>query len=208
MIEWKIDKVACGYEEAMHTMEQRVQAISTGQAPELVWFLEHPPLYTCGSSGDPAQEILKGVSLPVYHTGRGGRVTYHGPGQRIIYALIHLKKRHNDLRRYVSDLENWIILALKDFGIDACRREGRIGVWVPRKDGRDDKIAAIGVRVRRGITMHGFALNINPDLSYYKYIIPCGILEHGITSMHQLGVEASREEVDKALRTHGAFLFK
>jgi len=178
--------------------------IHAGNAPETVWLLEHPPLYTAGTSADPT-ELLDNNRFPVYSTGRGGRYTYHGPGQRVAYAMLDLKHRGGDVRRYVRDLEQWIIDTLAQFAIIGERREGRVGIWVTRGAPanplhREDKIAAIGVRVRHWIAYHGISLNVEPDLEHFGGIVPCGIDEHGVTSLWDLGQTASMPEVDLALR--------
>lgn len=186
-------------------MERRVAAIEAGAAPELLWLLEHPHLYTGGTSAD-AHELLDPHSLPVYSTGRGGRYTYHGPGQRVIYALCDLRRRDRDVRAHVWRLEEWVIRALRELGVTGERREGRIGIWVAR-DGQEEKIAAIGVRVRRWITFHGLALNVNPDLSKYRGIVPCGLGDFGVTSLHALGVRVSMSETDAAFRRSAKDLY-
>jgi lipoyl(octanoyl) transferase len=186
-------------------MERRVAAIEAGTAPELFWLLEHPPLYTTGTSAT-ADEVLDARELPVFETGRGGRTTYHGPGQRVIYALCDLRKRDKDVRAHVARLEEWVILTLAGFGIAGERRQGRVGIWVAH-DGIEEKIAALGVRVRRWIAYHGLALNVHPDLSHYKGIVPCGLPDFGVTSMHALGVKARMVEVDAAFRRGKEGLF-
>lgn len=196
-------------------MEDRVAAIVAGQAGELLWLLEHPPLYTAGTSAK-IEDLLVPDRFPVFKSGRGGQYTYHGPGQRIGYVLLDLKRRAlpaPDVRCYVSALEDWLITALASFGVFAERREGRVGLWVKRptlgaKVGGEDKIAAIGVRVRHWVTFHGVALNVNPDLSHYAGIVPCGVREHGVTSLHALGIKASMTEVDAALERAFAATFK
>tara|TARA_B100000427_G_scaffold270880_1_gene237639 strand:+ start:704 stop:1396 length:693 start_codon:yes stop_codon:yes gene_type:complete len=203
-IEWRISDFPVAYEEAVAVMEDRVAQIRAGTAPEMVWLLEHPPLYTAGTSADPS-ELTDPDRFPVHHTGRGGRYTYHGPGQRVGYVMLDLKKRGEDVRAFVCDLENWIIQALAQFNIIGERRDGRVGIWVSRgapgsKLYREDKIAAIGVRLRKWVTFHGVALNIEPDLSHFDGIVPCGIAEHGVTSLVDLGVTASTPEVDVVLR--------
>lgn len=197
-LEWKTDSGLVEYENAQHWMDSRVKALQNSDAPECVWLLEHPPLYTKGSSGKDT-DILGSASLPVYNTGRGGQVTYHGPGQRIAYVMIDLKPRYLDIRRYVFELEEWIIQTLAAFDVKGERRQGRIGIWV-QKNGQDHKIAAIGVRVQKWVTSHGIALNINPDLSAYKNIIPCGLSQYGVTSLADLGLNVSLEDVDRVLR--------
>jgi lipoyl(octanoyl) transferase len=198
-IEWRVSEQAAEYLAAVAEMERRVAAIRSGMAPELVWLLEHPALYTAGTSARD-DELLQPDRLPVYRSGRGGRYTYHGPGQRIAYVMLDLRRRGQDVRCYVHQLEEWIIGVLANFGIRGERRAGRIGIWVARNDGREDKIAAIGVRVRQWVTYHGIALNVNPELDHYQGIVPCGIAEHGVTSLAELGVDATVEEVDMPLR--------
>jgi lipoyl(octanoyl) transferase len=191
------------YDMAVEAMERRIAAIRAGTAPELVWLLEHPPLYTAGTSARP-EDLLEPGRLPVHKSGRGGQYTYHGPGQRIGYVLLDLDRRGRDIRCHVWRLEEWILAALAHFGIRGERRAGRVGVWIPRPDGRDDKIAAIGVRVRHWVSYHGVALNVDPDLDQYRGIIPCGIAPetsgHGVTSLARLGVTASIAEIDAILR--------
>jgi lipoyl(octanoyl) transferase len=199
--EWRVSSAPVPYPEALAEMERRVDLIEKGLAPELFWLLEHPPLYTAGTSADPA-ELTDPERFPVFKTGRGGRYTYHGPGQRVIYALCDLRKRDRDVRQHVCRLEEWVIRTLAEFGIKGERREGRIGIWVEH-NGKEEKIAAIGVRVRRWITYHGLALNVNPELSHFGGIVPCGLPEFGVTSLRDVGVDASMEEVDAAFRRAG-----
>ncbi len=201
--EWRIAPAALGYEEAVATMEARVAAIDADKAAELVWLVEHPPLYTAGTSAKP--EDLLDPRFPVHRTGRGGQLTYHGPGQRVAYVMLDLKTRTQDLRAYVCALEGWIMRALGEFGVAAERRPGRVGLWVALDrfggaPGAEAKIAAIGVRVRRWITFHGAAINVAPDLSHYAGIVPCGIRDHGVTSLAALGVDATMADLDDALR--------
>jgi len=203
-VEWRVSATPLPYPETLATMEQRVAAIAEGKAAELIWLLEHPPLYTAGTSA-AHDELLEGARFPVYETGRGGRYTYHGPGQRVIYALCDLRKHNRDVRQHVCRLEEWMIRVLADFGIKGERREGRIGIWVEHNGG-DLKIGAIGVRVRKWVTYHGLALNVNPDLSHFSGIVPCGLQEFGVTSMHALGVTAKMAEVDEAFRQQAAGL--
>jgi lipoyl(octanoyl) transferase len=202
-IEWRRGDAPVPYDMAVEAMERRIAAIRAGTAPELVWLLEHPPLYTAGTSARP-EDLLEPGRLPVHKSGRGGQYTYHGPGQRIAYVLLDLDRRGRDIRCHVWRLEEWIIAALAHFGIRGERRAGRVGVWIPRPDGRDDKIAAIGVRVRHWVSYHGVALNVDPDLDQYRGIIPCGIAPeisgHGVTSLARLGVTASMAEIDAILR--------
>jgi lipoyl(octanoyl) transferase len=197
-LEWLKSTDPVAYPEAVKMMEDRVAAIHAGEKPEAVWLLEHPPLYTAGTSAAPA-ELVDPERFPVYATGRGGRYTYHGPGQRVGYVMLDLSKRKNDIRAFVRDLEEWIIQTLAVLGVTGERRDGRVGIWVVRKDGREDKIAAIGVRVRRWITFHGIALNVAPDLDHFSGIVPCGIDGFGVTSLRDLGIDAAMEEVDQIL---------
>jgi lipoyl(octanoyl) transferase len=199
-IEWRISATPVDYEAAVAEMEGRVAAIREGTAPELVWLLEHPPLYTAGTSARE-EELLDPGRLPVHRTGRGGRYTFHGPGQRIAYVMLDLTRRDRDVRCHVHRLEEWMIRTLAQFGVCGERRAGRVGIWVVRPDGGEDKIAAIGVRVRRWVTYHGVALNVAPDLDHYRGIVPCGIAEHGVTSLAALDVAATMAEIDTALRT-------
>lgn len=198
-MDWIIEKAPVPYETALSFMEERVAGIHQGTADEAVWLLEHPPLYTAGTSADPS-DLLEPDRFPVYDAGRGGQYTYHGPGQRVAYVMINLKERGGDVRRYVHDLEEWIIRTLARFGVKGERREGRIGIWVTRDGDREDKIAALGVRVRRWVAFHGIAINVAPDLSHFAGIVPCGIQEHGVTSLKDLGVEATLDEVDAYLK--------
>ena len=202
-IEWRCGDDPVPYDEAVEAMERRVAAIRDGRSPELVWLIEHPPLYTAGTSARP-EDLLDPDRLPVYRSGRGGQYTYHGPGQRIAYVLLDLDRRSRDVRCHVWRLEEWIIAALARFDVTGERRDGRVGVWIAGRDGHDDKIAAIGVRVRHWVSYHGVALNVDPDLDHYRGIIPCGIAPeisgHGITSLARLGINASMPEIDTALR--------
>jgi len=203
-LEWRQSDHPVPYPEALAGMEARVAAIRAGTAPELVWLLEHPPLYTAGTSARP-EDLLETARFPVFEAGRGGQYTYHGPGQRVGYVMLDLQTRKPDVRAFVHDLEEWLIRTLAAFGIKGERREGRVGIWVDKRPygglpGQEDKIAALGVRVRRWVTFHGVALNLEPDLGHFGGIIPCGIREHGVTSMHALGILATMDEVDMALR--------
>ena len=198
-VSWDVSDAAVDYLDAVRRMEERVEDIRAERAGELVWLLEHPPLYTAGTSATPS-DLLDPGRLPVFATGRGGQYTYHGPGQRIGYAMLDLKVRGVDIRAYVARLEDWLIATLARFGIRGERRAGRIGIWVDRGGGREDKIAAIGVRVRHWVTYHGVALNVDCDLSHFAGIVPCGIRGHGVTSLSDLGVACSMAEVDAALR--------
>jgi len=197
-VEWRAAAGLVAYQEAVAAMEARVAAIHAGTAPELVWLVEHPPLYTAGTSAAPA-DLLEPGRLPVFKTGRGGQYTYHGPGQRIAYVMLDLTRRGRDVGCHVWRLEEWMIRVLARFGIVGERREGRVGVWVVNGE-REDKIGAVGVRVRHWVTYHGLALNVAPDLANYAGIVPCGIAEHGVTSMAALGVRATLADVDAALR--------
>ena len=204
-VEWRREASPVGYPDALEAMERRVAAIRAGTAPELVWLLEHPPLYTAGTSARP-EDLRPGAAFPVFATGRGGQFTYHGPGQRIAYAMLDLRRRGQDVRTYVRDLEAWVIAALARLGVEGERREGRVGIWVdrgphPLGGRREDKIAAIGVRVRHWVTFHGLSLNVSCDLSHFSGIVPCGIsdLRYGVTSLRALGIDASMEQVDEAL---------
>jgi len=198
LIEWKSQKEWISYPEALNLMEQHVKALQDQKACESIWLIEHPPLYTLGSRGQE-KDVFPSAKFPTFKSGRGGQVTYHGPGQRVVYVMLDLNTRYKDLKRYVFNLEEWIILVLRHFDIQGERREGRIGIWVQKK-GKDHKIAAIGVRVQKWVTSHGFALNVDPDLGAYKDIIPCGLSQYGITSLQDLGVRASMSEVDRILR--------
>ena len=204
-IEWRVSAEPVPYEEALAFMEQRAAAIREGSARECIWLLEHPPLFTAGTSADPA-ELLDASDLPVFEAGRGGRYTYHGPGQRVGYVMLDLEKRGKDIRRFVHCLEGWMIDTLADFGVDAHRAPGRIGIWVGEGP-NEAKIGALGVRVKRWVTLHGFALNIAPDLSHYRGIVPCGISDFGVTSLAEYGKQIPLTRVDAALkRSFTAFL--
>ena len=204
-IEWRISDSPVPYPEAVEAMEARVAAIRAGTARELVWLLEHPPLYTAGASAR-AGDLLQPDRFPVHASGRGGQYTYHGPGQRVAYVMLDLKRREPDLRRFVHDLEEWVIRTLARFNVRGERRDGRIGIWVARPGGREDKIAAVGVRVRHWVSYHGIAVNLDPELEHFTGIVPCGIAPDagfGVTSLHDLGLLVSMAELDAALQ--GAF---
>ncbi|MGE3289837.1 MAG: lipoyl(octanoyl) transferase LipB [Geminicoccaceae bacterium] len=205
-VEWRTSPGLVPYPEALRAMEERAAAIRDLGARELVWLLEHPPLYTAGTSADPG-ELLDAARFPVFSAGRGGRYTYHGPGQRIVYVMLDLKRRGGDIRRYVHDLEELAIRTLAAFGVRGERREGRVGIWVVRPEG-EAKIGAIGVRVRRWVSYHGLALNLRPDLTHFQGIVPCGISEYGVTSLEALGVRVELAELDAALRRSFADLFE
>ncbi|MCB9979270.1 MAG: lipoyl(octanoyl) transferase LipB [Rhodospirillales bacterium] len=200
-LSWVVSGSFVSYPLAMDLMERAVESAVAGRSAGRIWLLEHPPVYTAGRSARP-EELLE-ARFPVYETGRGGRYTYHGPGQRVVYVVADLRTLYGDvdIRRYVRDLENWIIRALTRFGILGERREGRVGIWVGGADGRDYKIASIGVRVRRGVAYHGFAINVDPDLSHFSGIIPCGMADHGVASLSSLlGRKVPMAEMDRALR--------
>ena len=205
-IEWRTSGERVDYALAVAEMEARVQAIRAGTASELVWLLEHPPLYSAGTCARD-EELLEPARLPVHRSGRGGRWTYHGPGQRVAYVMLDLTRRRLDVHCFVDHLEDWGIRALAHFGVKGERRPGRVGVWV-RDGGGEAKIAAIGVRVRRGVTYHGIAFNVDPDLSHYRGIVPCGIAGYGVTSLAALGIGATAADVDAALRSGFAQAFE
>jgi lipoyl(octanoyl) transferase len=179
-------------------MDAEVARITAGETPELVWLLEHPALYTAGTSAKRA-DLVDAGRFPVFESGRGGQFTYHGPGQRVAYVMLNLKKRGGDIRAFVATLERWIVLTLAELGVDAAPREDRIGVWVARP-GREDKIAALGIRVRRGVSFHGISINVCPDLSHFDGIIPCGVTEHGVTSFKDLGCDIQMNDLDMVLQ--------
>jgi len=204
-IQWRRDYAPVPYRQALVEQEARNAAIAAGKAGELVWLLEHPPVYTAGTSA-PASELLE-ARFEVVETGRGGRYTYHGPGQRVGYVLLDLTTRGRDVRGFVHALEGWVIATLAEFGVDSWRADGRIGIWTRDVDGSEAKIGAIGVRIRRWVTMHGFAVNLDPDLTHFRGIVPCGIADYGVTSLKKLGIEVAPQEWDEALqRRAGEFL--
>ncbi len=200
--DWAVSDGLVSYPQAMSIMSARAAAIRNGQASELVWLLQHPPLYTAGTSAKPA-DLLDAARFPVFSAGRGGQLTYHGPGQRVVYVMLDLRRTGGDIRSFIGNLERWIIGALSDFNVRGEVRPGRVGVWVrsANHDG-EDKIAAIGLRVTRGVTTHGISLNVEPDLSHYGGIVPCGISEHGVTSLAALGLPVTMSDADVALRRH------
>ena len=209
-VAWRISDSEVAYESAVAAMDERAGAIADGQASELVWLLEHPPLYTAGTSGQ-SDEVVE-ARFPVFQAGRGGQTTYHGPGQRVAYVMLDLKRRVPDVRRFVVTLEEWIIRTLAAFGVTGERRDDRIGVWVRRPDkgdGCEDKIAAIGIRVQRWVTLHGIALNVAPELAHFSGIVPCGVSDarYGVTSLADLGRTATMADVDKVLRSEFEELF-
>jgi lipoyl(octanoyl) transferase len=208
--EWRVSDAPVPYDAALAVMEARVAAIADGRAAELVWLLEHPPLYTAGTSAR-ADDLIE-ARFPVHEAGRGGQFTYHGPGQRVAYVMLNLKRRAPDVRRFVATLEEWIIRTLGRFNVRGERREDRIGVWVARPDrgeGREDKIAAIGIRLKRWVSLHGISLNVEPDLTHFSGIVPCGVADerYGVTSLVDLGLPVTMADVDIALRAEFEALF-
>jgi lipoyl(octanoyl) transferase len=204
---WAVSRQPVGYAEAVAAMEARAAAIAEGRAGELIWLVEHPPLYTAGVSARPA-DLLDPHRFPVFPTARGGQYTYHGPGQRVAYAMLDLTARRRDVRAFVAALEAWVIGALDRFNVDGEIRDGRVGVWVVRKDPpREDKIAAIGVKLRKWVSFHGISLNVEPDLSHFSGIVPCGQTEHGVTSLLDLGLPVTMDEADAALKASFAEVF-
>ncbi|MHA6344099.1 lipoyl(octanoyl) transferase LipB [Roseivivax sp. CAU 1761] len=207
MVEWRISDGLTDYPAALAEMEARAAAIAEGRAEELIWLLEHPPLYTAGTSARPA-DLTDPDRFPVYETRRGGQYTYHGPGQRVAYVMLDVARRGRDVRRFVADLEAWVIAALAEFGLTGHIREGRVGVWIERPDKprtatgapAEDKIAAIGIRLRRWVSFHGLSINVEPDLTHFSGIVPCGITEYGVTSLVDLGLPVTMDDVDVALR--------
>ena len=197
-IEWRVSDAAVAYPDALAFMEQRAAAIRAGTASECIWLLEHPPLFTAGTSADPA-ELTNPLGFPVFEAGRGGRYTYHGPGQRVAYVMLDLERRGKDIRCFVHALEQWMIDALARFGVNAHRSEGRIGIWVGEGE-NEAKIGALGVRVKRWVTLHGLAINVDPDLAHFGGIVPCGISEFGVTSLAALGKQTPMAAVDDALK--------
>ncbi|HXV25450.1 MAG TPA: lipoyl(octanoyl) transferase LipB [Alphaproteobacteria bacterium] len=198
-LEWRLEQHPIAYPEALDIMEHRVAAIAEGRAPELLWLLEHPCLYTAGTSAKPV-DLIQPDRFPVFRTGRGGQYTYHGPGQRVGYVMIDLRRRGRaDLRLYVQDLEEWLIRTLARFDVRGERRPGRVGIWVVRPGGSEEKIAAIGVRIRRWITYHGISINRDPDLSHFQGIVPCGVADRAVTSLAALGLEVSSAALDRVL---------
>jgi lipoyl(octanoyl) transferase len=199
-VEWKVGEGLVSYDDALRFMERRVEEISLGQACECVWLLEHPPLYTAGTSAR-TEDLIDGDRFPIHQTGRGGQFTYHGPGQRVVYAMLDLRHRGKDVRAYVSALEEWVIQALATFNVTGERRPGRVGIWVDQGGGKEDKIAAIGVRVRRWVAFHGISINVEPNLSHFDAIVPCGISDPnlGVTSLVHLGLPVTMEDLDVAL---------
>lgn len=200
-VAWAISSGLISYDDAVSVMEERAARIAVGEASELVWLLEHPPLYTAGTSTKP-EHLLDASRLPVHKTGRGGELTYHGPGQRVAYLMLDVRARFGgDVRGFVKGLEAWVIEALASLGVTGRTIQGRIGVWVDEPAGGEAKIAALGIRIRRGISLHGISLNVEPNLADYAGIVPCGISDRGVTSLRKLGIEASLKDVDNALRS-------
>ena len=207
MVEWLISHAPVDYGLAVREMEARAAAIADGQASEAVWLLEHPSLYTAGTSADPA-DLTDPNRFPVYQTRRGGQYTYHGPGQRVVYVMLDISKRGRDVRAFVHAMEAWIIAALQEFGVTGVLRDDRVGVWIPRPDKpalpdgtpREDKIAAIGVKMRRWVSFHGLSINVEPDLAHFDGIVPCGVTGHGVTSLVDLGLPVTMEDLDVALK--------
>ena len=197
-IEWRVSEGQVPYPDALAEMEARAAGVRAGTANELVWLLEHPPLFTAGTSADPA-ELFNPMGFPVFEAGRGGRYTYHGPGQRVGYLVLDLEKRGKDIRCFVHSLEGWIIASLGRLGVEARREPGRIGIWTGHGPA-EAKIGAIGVRVRRWVTMHGFSINVAPDLAHFGGIVPCGIAEYGVTSLERMGLIPSMKLLDQALK--------
>jgi lipoyl(octanoyl) transferase len=214
-MDWITSDTLVPYPDALAFMEDRVARIHAGHAPECLWLLEHPPLYTSGTSAQPA-DLTKPDRFPVYAAGRGGQYTYHGPGQRVVYAMLDLNTRGRDVRCFVHHMEDWVIATLNEFGVRGERRTGRVGVWVvrpdkaPNPDGslREDKIAAIGVKLRRWVSFHGLSINVEPDLSHFDGIVPCGIRDHGVTSLVDLGLPVTMADVDVALKNTFAKVFE
>lgn len=204
-IEWRVSELQIDYPQSLKDQEARNAAIQQGEQPELIWLLEHPPLYTAGTSSDPSE--LLSHQFPVFETGRGGRHTYHGPGQRVGYILLDLKRRQADVRNFVHALESWIIGTLAQFGVSARAVDGRVGIWCDTPDGQEAKIGAIGIRIRKWVTMHGFSVNIDPELDHFSGIVPCGISEYPVTSLKQLGIAASMADFDEALKKSAPSFF-
>lgn len=214
MVEWIMSPGVTGYREAEHEMERRVAAIAAGTANEAIWLLEHPPLYTAGTSAR-VQDLMEPDRFPVFPSKRGGQYTYHGPGQRVVYVMLDVGRRGHDVRRFVQQLEGWVISTLSQFGVQGHIREGRVGVWVERPDEppatdgtlREDKIAAIGIRLRKWISFHGISINVDPDLTHFSGIVPCGIRDHGVTSLRDLGLPTDMATLDRALKNGFAATF-
>ena len=204
-VRWEIATGFIPYTDAVVRMEHEAELIGRGEAHELVWLVQHPSLYTAGTSAKAA-DLIAPDRFPVFQTGRGGQYTYHGPGQRVSYVMLDLKKRGGDVRAFVAALERWIIATLADFGVVGETREDRVGVWVKRL-GREDKVAALGIRVRRGVSFHGVSINVYPNLSHFDGIVPCGVVEHGVTSFKDLGLNISMEQLDQSLASRFEKIF-
>jgi lipoyl(octanoyl) transferase len=207
MVQWEITEEKVDYETALAKMDNHVEKMIQGEAGEKIWLLEHPPLYTAGTSAD-SKDLVEPNRFPVFETKRGGQYTYHGPGQRVVYAMLDLNKRGKDVKKFVKNLETWIALTLSEFNIIGQSRDGRVGIWVERPDKplnnygavQEQKIAAIGVRLKKWITLHGLSINLDPDLSHFQGIVPCGIKEHGVTSLVDLGLQVTMTDLDNALK--------
>ena len=215
MVQWEITEDKVDYETALAKMDNHVEKMIQGQAEEKIWLLEHPPLYTAGTSAD-RQDLVEPNRFPVFETKRGGQYTYHGPGQRVVYVMLDLNKRGKDIKKFVTNLESWITLTLSEFNVIGQSRNGRVGIWVERPDKplknngalEEDKIAAIGVRLRKWITLHGLSINLDPDLNHFQGIVPCGIKEHGVTSLVDLGLPVSMHDLDNALKKSFSKVFQ
>ena len=215
MVQWEITENKVGYETALTAMDKHVEKMIQGEANEKIWLLEHPPLYTAGTSAD-RQDLVEPNRFPVFETKRGGQYTYHGPGQRVVYVMLDLNKRGKDVKKFVKNLESWITLTLSEFNVTGQSRDGRVGIWVERPDKplknngalEEDKIAAIGVRLRKWVTLHGLSINLDPDLSHFQGIVPCGIREHGVTSLVDLGLPVSMHDLDNALKKSFSEVFQ
>lgn len=205
-VRWEVTDELVPYPEAVARMEREAAAIARGEAQELVWLVQHPPLYTAGTSAN-AVDLLTPDRFPVFQTGRGGQYTYHGPGQRVAYVMLNLKTRKQDVRAFVAALEEWLIATLDRFNVKGERREDRVGVWVARGGGREDKIAAIGIRLKQWVSFHGISLNVEPDLTHFDGIVPCGISQHGVTSLVDLGLPVTMADADMALRASFEAIF-
>ena len=215
MVQWEITEEKVDYETALAKMDNHVEKMIQGEAGEKIWLLEHPPLYTAGTSAD-RHDLVEPNRFPVFETKRGGQYTYHGPGQRVVYVMLDLNKRGKDVKKFVKHLETWIILTLSEFNVIGQSRDGRVGIWVERPDKplenngalKEDKIAAIGVRLRKWITLHGISINLDPDLGHFQGIVPCGIREHGVTSLVDLGLPVSMHDLDNALKKSFSEVFQ
>ncbi len=205
-VEWHVSDKLIAYPDAVAFMEKRARAIAAGEAGEMIWLLEHPPLYSAGTSASP-EDLVTPERFDVFQSGRGGQYTYHGPGQRVAYVMLDLRKRGRDVSAFVRSLEQWIIDTLAEFDITAERRCGRVGVWVARSGGREEKIAAIGIRLKKWVSFHGISINVDPDLTHFDGIIPCGITEHGVASLRSLGRATKMAELDSKLRQNFETIF-